>query len=197
MAKLLENKHFFVKEQVRFLRLSNLYEVFDANQKKIGEVREKTSLVKKAVRIYRLDFYDIDGNLLFSAKKPFAFIKQKFFLYDNNNQLIGNYYKKIIAVRPQFFIYDNQGQEIGLLKGDFFAWNFQITGKNGVVAGYVNKIFSGALREFFTSADSYQIMIQNDKTIDKRLLLAAPFVVDMLMKEDQNKKGVRHFGGFK
>ena len=197
MAKLLENKHFFVKEQVRFLRLSNLYEVYDENQKKIGEVREKTSLVKKLVKIYRLDFYDIDGKLLFSAKKPFAFIKQKFFLYDKDDQLIGNYYKKIVSIRPQFFIYDKQEQEIGLLKGDFFAWNFQITEKNGTVAGYVNKIFSGALREMFTSADSYQIMIQNDKAIDKRLLLAAPFVVDMLMKEDQNKKGFRHFGGFK
>ncbi|MFC1704733.1 phospholipid scramblase-related protein [Nanoarchaeota archaeon] len=193
MANFLENKQIFVKEIVRFLRLSNVYELFDQNQKKIGEVREKTNLIKKILRIYKLDFYDQGGNLLFTANKPFAFIKQKFFLYDAGGQLIGNYYKKIIAIMPQFFIYNNQGEQIGHMKGDFFAWNFHIEDNKKSSAALINKVFSGALREFLTTADSYHISIQNDKAIDKRLLIAAPFIVDMLMKEDKNKN--RSFGG--
>lgn len=195
MAKLLESKQLFVKEHVRFFRLSNVYEVYDLNQKKIGEVKEKTNLLKKILRIYKLDFYDEGGNLLFTAKKPFAFIKQKFFLYDNGGQLIGNYYKKIIAIMPQFFMYDEKGEQIALLKGDFFAWNFQIVASDGSSLANINKVFSGALREMFTSADSYHIMIHNDKKIDKRMLIAAPFVVDMLMKEGKKKN--RSFGGIR
>lgn len=195
MSTLLGNNRLFIKEQVRLLRLSNIYDIYDQNQNKIGVVKEKTNLLKKALRKYELGFYDADGILLFKAKKPFAFIKQKFFLYDENNKLIGNFYKKIVAVMPQFFIYNNQGQQIALLKGDFFAWNFKIVGNNKNNLAVINKMFSGGLKEMFTSADSYQIMIHSDKTIDRRLLIAAPFVVDMLMKE--GKKKSRSFGGIR
>ena len=184
MAGLLDYNQIFVKEKVRFFRLSNVYEVYDQNQKKIGDVKEKTNFLKKLLRKFRLEFYDTDGKLLFTAKKPFGFIKQKFYLYDPNDQLIGHFYKKIIALIPQFFIFNPQEQQIGLLKGDFFAWNFQILDNNKTSCAGINKRFAGALRELFTNADSYQMTIKNAKTIDKRLLLAAPFVVDMIMKED-------------
>ncbi|MBW2980846.1 LURP-one-related family protein [Candidatus Woesearchaeota archaeon] len=191
MPTLLGHNRLFVKEQVRFFRISNVYDIYDQNQNKLGQVKERTNLLKKVLRKYELGFYDTDGRLLFSARKPFAFIKQKFFLYDENNRLIGNFYKKIVAVMPQFFIYNNQGDQIGLLKGDFFAWNFQIIDNNKTNLAVINKIFSGGLREIFTSADSYQIMIHHDKTVDRRLLIAAPFIVDMIMKEQRGKRSVR------
>ena len=120
MKKLLEEKNLYVKEQVRFFRISNLYDIFNQDEKKIGVVKEKTSLFKKMMRIYKLEFYDENENLLFTAKKPFAFIKEKFFLYDQNDQPIGYLYKKIVAIIPQFLIFNNQDEQIGLLKGDFF-----------------------------------------------------------------------------
>ena len=192
---LLDYNWLFIKEQVRFLRISNVYDVYDQNQNKIGAVKEKTNFLKKLLGKYTLEFYDKDDRLLFTAKKPFAFIKKKVFIYDSNSQLLGHFYKKIIALIPQFLIFSREGQQIGLLKGDFFAWNFQIEDMQKKRIALINKIFSGALREFFTTADSYQIMIYEPKSIDKRLLIAAPFVVDIIMKEEQGRKGGLRFRG--
>ena len=186
---ILKEHSLFVKEKA--FRFFNQYEIFDSSNRKIGHVQEARKFLKKLIGKFELDFYDGE-RIVVRAKKPFSIIRPKVYIYDANDVFLGYFVKKIIAFRPRFYVYDANDVQIGMLEGDFIGWNFALHDKKEQMVVDVNKKFAGILKEAFTTADSYRMHFMESKTVDRRIALAVPFMVDILLKERRRSSGMRH-----
>ncbi|NOR84839.1 hypothetical protein GQ473_01870 [archaeon] len=172
--------HVFVKEKISFL--FNTYEFYSEDGVLVGSAKEQNNFLNKIMQKSVIEFFDESDNLLFRLVKPFAFFKQHAELYDSNGVLIGKFIKKLISFKPQYYIFDQNNVEIGLLKGDFLSWNFTAYDNNNAQLMKVDKKWN-TVKEMFTTADNYQVTIQNSDLFDKRILFACPIVVDIIHNE--------------
>ena len=187
---LLTTKQLFIKEKA--FKIFNHFDIYDKDNKQIGYAEEAKKWAKKVTGRFELNFYEKD-KLLMKVKKPFSIIKPRAYVYDVDDTLLGYFVKKIIALRPRFYLYDAHDKQIGMLEGDFIAWNFELVDENEKVVVDINKRFSGIAREMFTTADAYRMTFSDSKTIDRRIALATPFMIDLLLKESQNSRSRRGF----
>jgi uncharacterized protein YxjI len=80
---------------------------------------------------------------------------------------------------------DNEGREIATIKGDWAAWNFEITDTAGQRIGRVDKKWDGLAKELFTTADKYVVNIEPSVTDENQRIAIASVAaaIDMILKE--------------
>lgn len=88
-------------------------------------------------------------------------------------------------LKPKFTILNNMGQEIATIKGDWKAWNFEITDAAGQQIGTVDKKWNGMAKELFTTADKYAVNIEPSVTDENTRIAIASVAaaIDMILKE--------------
>ena len=103
------------------------------------------------------DVYDESGNVKYFVKAEFLSIGHRIHVYDTENQEVGMIKEKVITLLPVFEIegagirgriekklsflkpkyqVDFNGWQI---KGDFLAWNYEVTDKRGEAAARITK----------------------------------------------------------
>ena len=87
MTLLLDHKMFLIKEQVDFLRLAGIYDIYEPDTgEQIGTAKEEPGGFIKLLRLViskimlpnKINVYDSgDNNIVLSIQKPFSFLRSK------------------------------------------------------------------------------------------------------------------------
>ena len=193
----LDLKQFIVKEHVGFLKLADVFDIFDAQtQAKVALAKEtpgglihtlrfliNKKLLPNQVTVTR---DDENGPLLFRIRKPFTFLRSKVWVEDEFGKALGYFKSKIFSLGGGFFVHNEFDQPVAEVKGDWKGWNFQFLTADGKELGLVTKKWGGLAKELFTSADTYAVSIHEGSGADRNLtilLLSACLAVDIIYKE--------------
>jgi uncharacterized protein YxjI len=195
---LLEKRQFLVKERVAFAKLTDVYDIVDADSgQQIGIAREEPPswakylrlLVNKGFLPTFVKVYEHEGMppILVLHKGP-SFLRSTVTVLDGQSIEVGSFRSKLFSLGGGFFVYDTMGQQVAEVKGDWKGWNFKLLAADGKELGVVTKKWAGAAKELFTSADNYVIALSDDIAQGSNtpsLLLAAGLAIDLVFKEKQ------------
>lgn len=193
---LLDKRQFLVKERVAFAKLTDVYDIFDAESgQQIGSARDEPTPLAKYLRIVlnkgmlptTINVYEQEGAPpMLTLRKGASFLRPRVTVVDHENVELGSFRAKLFSMGGGFHVFDMSGQQVADVKGDWKGWNFKFLGSDGRELGVVTKKWAGAAKELFTSADNYVIAIHEDGTRNPRtpaLLLAAGLAIDLVFKE--------------
>ena len=205
---MLEADKFAVKEQVKFLKSSQSYEIFDGDSGElIGTAVETIGglnkmlrwVVSKALMPTRFEIREKpDDALVFVIRRGAYIFRSRVEVLNADGELIGFFKSKILTIGGGFHVYDKDGNHFAEVKGNLIGFNYQIrTPDKAVELGTVKKKWGGAARELFTSADSYMVDIADDlkdQPVAKMLTLATALAIDMVFKSE-SRGGLGGLGG--
>lgn len=197
MAGPLDLREFVVKEHIGLLKLTDTYDIFDAqSQQQVALARETISGVMKVLRLLvnkqmlpttvTVTERDENGPVLFRIERGFTFIRPKVVVVDANGREVGYFRSKLFSLGGGFWVHDMSDQQVAEVKGDWKGRNFKFLDANQQELGQVAMKWGGVAKELFTSADTY--MVQIAPSADgipniKMLLLAAALAIDIVFKE--------------
>lgn len=192
---LLDRKTYVVKERVAFAKLTDVYDIFDADGgQRLAVAKEEPAawakwlrlLINKQLMPTTVNVYENElGEPLLTIHRGVALLRQKVQV-TMRNQSLGSFRAKLFSLGGGFLIFGPQGEPIGEVKGDWKGWNFQLLGAQGEELGRVTKKWAGLGKELFTSADNYAIALSDAAAARKdvaALLLAAGLAIDVVFKE--------------
>jgi uncharacterized protein YxjI/ribosomal protein L40E len=193
---------YVIDEKVSMLKFTNAYKVFDVNGAEIGAVEQQNiSGGAKAARLllggnvksmqsFRLDIKDVNGETLASIQRDGISSGiggvRTISVLDGAGQTLGAIKLMFSLWTPKQEILSPAGELIGRIQGDWKGWNFVITDAAGYEIGAVNKRWSGAMKELFTTADKYRVSIFPQAAGMYRVaVVAAAITLDMVLKESK------------
>lgn len=196
MSSFFDYNSYFIDEKVNFFKFENAYRVYNDQGQEIGAIKQKLSAGQKLLRVllnkamlpFMLEIQDMDGRVQASVSRGWTFWMSKITISDAQGMPVGSIKQKFKFFKPTFTILNNSGQQIGKISGDWRAWNFDIQDANERGIGTINKKWGGLAKEFFTSADKYNVTINPDYNDpkSKMAILAGAITIDMVLKESKN-----------
>ncbi|HEX7152182.1 MAG TPA: phospholipid scramblase-related protein [Thermoanaerobaculia bacterium] len=189
---LLNQKTWVVKERVAFPKLTDTYDILDAQTGAVlGVAKEEPHpilkwlrlVVKKSLMPTVVNLYEGGTNKVLSIRRGIDIFRTKVHVTMGTSDL-GYFQAKMLSIGGSFRMFSPGGEEIGLVKGDWKGWNFVMTSATGQELGRVTKKWAGIGKELFTSADTYVIALSDSTRADVApLLLAAGIAIDTVFKE--------------
>lgn len=198
---MLEKNTFVVKQKAKMFSSRNSYEILDEEGKTIGTAEQSTSGLAKALGMLlgdpptQIEFRektDAGDSLVFTVRRT-GYLMKKVQVVDSQGAVVGTYKAKRFSISGGFHVYAADGKHVAeirgkLLKSDYTF--FQPDGKTEM--GKVSKKWAGAMKEMFTSADTYAVQIgpafgEDPKT--KMLILGAAVAIDALMSTQGGASG--------
>jgi len=196
---MLEKNTFVVKEKAKMLSSRNSYEILDQEGKVIGTAEQQTSGLAKLLGMVlgdppaQIDFREKpDDSLVFTVRRS-GYLMKKVQVVDAQGVVIGTYKAKKFSLSGGFHVYDKDGKHFAEIRGQLLKSDytfFQPDGKTEM--GKVSKKWAGAVKELFTSADTYAVQIQPAFAEDpktKMLILGAAVAIDALMSTRGGARG--------
>lgn len=193
---MLELQEYLIKEQVAFMKLSDVYDIFDPNSgEQVGQAKEVVGGFTKFLRLLinkKLMPLTVEcrehpeGALVFTMKKPVALFRERVEVFDASGNMLGYFKSKIFSLGGGFYVYDKDDKQFAEIKGKWTGWEFKFQTPEGEVLGEVTKKWAGVLKELFTSADNYVVKISpqlKEQPVAKMLLLAAALAIDIVYYE--------------
>jgi uncharacterized protein YxjI len=196
----LESNAFVVKEHVKFISTTNTYDILDANTGEVvGTAQEKVGglvqllrwFISKHIMPTRVEVREKpDDSLLFTIRRGAYIFRSKVEVLDAHGELVGYFKSKVLTISGGFHIYDKNDQHFAEIKGKWVGFNYRFLSPDGKVEmGKVSKklTLKSAIKELFTSADTYAVEVNPDladEPMAKMLVLAAALAIDMIYKEE-------------
>lgn len=193
---MLNLKTYLIREHVGMFKLTDTYDIFDANSnQQVAVAKEEPSPVVKYLRLLvnktlmptQVNVYEAStGQVAFSIKRGFTFLRARVEVLDGSGNMLGYFKSKLFSLGGGFYVFNPQDQQVAEVKGDWKGWNFKLLGSGGQELGTVAKQWAGLAKEMFTSADNYVIALADDQAANpagNMLLLAAGLAIDIIYKE--------------
>ncbi len=190
-----DTNNFFIDQKVNYFKFENSYQIYNDKGENIGAVKQKLStgekilhmLINKKMQPFYLEIQNLNNGVEFTVSRGWTFWMSKIIINDAHGALIGSIRQKFAFFRTKFFIFDKSENQIAEMRGDWKAWDFKITDMNDIQLGSINKKWAGVAKEFFTSADKYNVTIEPSfsKKENKIILLAGAVAIDMVLKESK------------
>lgn len=196
-ASLLDLHQFIVKEHFSALKLTDRYDIIDPDTEEVlGQARENISGLMKILRLLinkrllptAVDVTERDDNgpIAFRITRGATFLRAKIMVEDSSGEHIGYFKSKVFSLGGGFYVYDMNDTQIAEVKGNWKGRSFKFLAPNGGELGFVDMKWGGMAKEFFTSADTYIVSL-DEQTAENRiatiLLLAAALAIDIVFKE--------------
>lgn len=186
---------YFIDEKIGLFKFSNAYKVYDDKGVQIGNIQQNVPgwhkllrlFLSKAMFPFTLDIKEMDNTVVATIHRGWTFWLSKITIFDGNGTPIGGIKHKIKFFKTLFQVTDTNGQVIADIKGDWKAWNFTIVDTSGNELGQITKKWAGILKEAFTTADKYRVII-NEKCpedLKKIAIVAGAITIDMVLKESK------------
>jgi uncharacterized protein YxjI len=192
---LLNRKTYIVKERVAVVKLTNTYDLLDAESgQPIGVAKEEPAawakwlrlVVKKAMMPTIVNVYENESPTPFlSVQRGWTLLRPRVAVILNGRP-IGTFQKNALTLREAFQILDAQNNVIGKVQGDWKGWNFQLVDANGQELGNVTKKWAGLGKELFTNANMYAINLSDAAVAREEtaaLMLAAGLAIELVFRE--------------
>lgn len=198
---MLEADRFMVKEQVKFFKTVQKYDIFDyETEEQLGVAEEKLSGMAQVLRWFvpkqwlstTVVVTDHEDAVVFKIRRGAFFFQARVEVLNADNELIGYFKSKIFSFTGGFWVYDAKDKQFAEVKGNFFGFDYKVLTPDGEELGQVNKKWGGVLKELFTSADTYMVEVSEDlaeQPVAKMLVLAAALAIDIIFKSE-NRGGV-------
>ena len=193
MDRFFSNNTFVIDEKIAAFKLSNAYKVYNGEGQEIGAIQEHKPLtyillsfmLHKGMMPFELNILNIDGKRVAQLKRSLTFFLSKVQIINEVGAPIGSFKQKFTLLKPKFTLLDNLGHEIATIKGDWKAWNFEITDAAGQKIGTIDKKWNGLAKEIFTTADKYAVNIESSLTDENTRVAVASVAaaIDMILKE--------------
>lgn len=186
---------YFIDEKIGLFKFSNAYKVYDDQGQQIGNIQQTVPawhkllrlFLSKAVFPFTLDIKEMDNKVVATIHRGWTFWMSKITILDGNGTPIGGIKHKFKLFKPLFHITDQYGVVIAEIKGDWKAWNFTIVDASGNELGQITKKWAGVLKEAFTTADKYRVIIGKEcpEDLKKIAIVAGAITIDMVLKESK------------
>lgn len=193
MDKFFSNNTFVIDEKIEVFKLSNAYKVYDGQGQEIGAIQEHKSFfnvildmfLSDSMMPFELNILNADGKRIAQLKRGLTLLRSKVRIFNEAGAPIGSFKHMFSLVNPKFILMDNEGREIATIKGDWAAWNFEITDTAGQRIGRVDKKWDGLAKELFTTVDKYVVNIEPSVTDENQRIAIASVAaaIDMILKE--------------
>jgi uncharacterized protein YxjI len=190
-----ESNSYFIDEKVNFLKFENSYQIYNEKGENIGIIKQKLSagqkllrlLINKAMLPFLLEIKNSDDQLEASISRGWTFFMSKIIIKNAQGEIIGSIKQKFKLFKPTFKIFNSADVLIAEINGDWKAWNFSITDASNNQIGSISKKWAGALKEIFTSADKYNVSIEdNYSNLENKIaILSGAITIDMVLKESK------------
>lgn len=195
LPSLLNRTTFFIREHVAFMKLTDAYDILDpVSGAAIGLAKEEPKaawvrlLINKALLPTTVVVYEADGKTVaLRIEKPFTFWRTRLRVYDRSGRFLGLLRNKLFSFKRELIVEDAQERQVGGFSGKWLSWTRELVDGSGQVIGTMDKKWAGLAKEFFTSADNYQLTLapgsasQPDQVA---LLLAACLGYDLIFTEN-------------
>ncbi|HEY1190249.1 MAG TPA: phospholipid scramblase-related protein [Gemmata sp.] len=188
---MLELNTFVVKQQAKFFSSRASFDILDETGKQVGTAEQSTTMMAKLVGMVlgppatTIEFREKPDNALVFAVRRRGLLFKKVEVVDAQGAVIGLYKAKRFSLAGGFHVYDGAGKHVAEIRGKLMKADytfFQPDGKTEM--GKVSKKWAGAMKELFTSADTYAVQIEPAFAEDpkvKMLILGAAVAIDSLM----------------
>ena len=107
-------------------------------------------------RPLQANVYDAAGVLAYRIRRPFYLISSTIEIEDASGEVLGEVKQRWHLFRRNYDLYLNRNQ-FGEIKGNFLAWEFEITDEEGGTLALIDRNFAGFGIELFTDAGKYVI----------------------------------------
>lgn len=186
---------YFIDENVNYFKFENCYKIFNEKGENIGTINQKLTAGQKVLRLFMnkanlpflFEIRNSNNEIEASISRGWTFFLSKIIIKDAIGNIIGSVQQKFKIIKPGFKIFNNMGMIIAEISGDWKAWNFVITDNSNVPIGSISKKWAGIAKEFFTTADKYNVNIDPNYSIkeNKIVILASAITIDMVLKESK------------
>jgi uncharacterized protein YxjI len=195
---MLDRTQYLVKEHVAAFKLTDTYDIFDAQTgEQLGVAREEISelakwmrlLVNKQLMPTTVVIRDDADEPMLTIRRGVAFLRSKVTVTDADGEPLGYFKSKLFSLGGGFDVFNLQDQKVAEVRGDWKGWNFKFRTSSGEELGTVAKQWAGIAKELFTSADNYVIALTDGSPGNPALaalLLAAGIAIDTVFKEGKN-----------
>jgi len=194
---MLELQRYIVKEQVAMLKVTDTYDIFDAESgKHLGVAKEVIGgfaavmrwIIAKSMMPTRVEVRELpDQSLVFVMTRGWTFMRQRLEVRDAQNELIGYFVSKLFSIAGAFTVYTADDKLFAEVRGkNMLGFEYEFRTADQQLLGNVDKKFESVMKELFTSADTYQVTISEElreQPVAKMLLLAAALAIDIVFKE--------------
>jgi uncharacterized protein YxjI len=196
---MLEKNTFVVKEKAKMFSSRNSYEILDEEGKIIGTAEQTTSGLAKMLGMLlgdpptQIEFREKpDDSLVFAVRRT-GYLLKKVQVVDAQGVVIGTYKAKKFSLSGGFHVYDKDGKHFAEIRGKLLKSDYTFIQPDGKTEmGKVSKKWAGAMKEMFTSADTYGVQIDPAFAEDPRtkmLILGAAVAIDCLMSTGGGASG--------
>jgi uncharacterized protein YxjI len=190
-----ESNEYFIDEKVNFLKFHNEYKVYDNTATQVGSIVQRVPgwhkflrlFLNKALFPFTLEIIDNNNKVLVTIRRGWTFWLSRITILDGEGNVTGSIKQKFRFLKPRFQIFNKDGNPIAEINGDWKAWNFGITDVQGNSVGAISKKWAGVAKEFFTTADKYNVSIAPEYAEDsnKVAIVATAITIDMVLKESK------------
>ena len=188
-----ESNTYFIDEKVNFFKFENCYQIYNDKGENIGAIKQKlnigqkllTLLISKTMLPFLVEIRDSNDNLEVTISRGWTFILSKITIKNSQGEAIGYIKQKFKLFSPTFNIFNTSEELIAEISGDWKAWNFKINDAANNQIGSISKKWAGAMKEIFTTADKYNVQIEeNYANLENKIaILAGAITIDMVLKE--------------
>ncbi len=188
-----ESNTYFIDEKVNFFKFENCYQIYNDKGENIGAIKQKLNigqkllslLISKTMLPFLLEIKDSNDNLEVTISRGWTFILSKITIKNAQGEAIGYIKQKFKLFSPTFNIFNTSEELIAEISGDWKAWNFTINDAANNQIGSISKKWAGAMKELFTTADKYNVQIEeNYASLENKIaILAGAITIDMVLKE--------------
>jgi hypothetical protein len=188
-----ESNTYFIDEKVNFFKFENCYQIYNDKGENIGAIKQKLNigqkllslLISKTMLPFFLEIRDSNDNLEVTISRGWTFLLSKITIKNAQDEAIGYIKQKFKLFSPTFNIFNTSEELIAEISGDWKAWNFTINDAANNQIGSISKKWAGAMKELFTTADKYNVQIEeNYANLENKIaILAGAITIDMVLKE--------------
>jgi len=143
----------------------NKYSIWDENGNEFLYAYEKSRFIGKQLlsnrRNLNLHILDINGQEIFSLKRPFYILKSKAHIVMGDGSPFGSLIQKIKVAGMHFDFISPNGETVFSVDSTVLhPWTFKIS-MNGEQVAQITKKWGGLGKESFTDADNFEVDVTN------------------------------------
>lgn len=178
-----------VVEALTGLVTANSYVISDTSDHLMAEAKEIGGAISRnvlgALRPFKMDVTDRDGNYLMFLVKKFAFLFHRMEVNDENKRPIGAIQGRFALIDKTYTVEDASKRTLFEISSPFFSpWTYNIR-QGGVQKGVIKKKWSGFFKEVLTDADNFAVTFPETWDGNTRsLLMAACILIDFIHFEN-------------
>ncbi|MGB0620401.1 MAG: phospholipid scramblase-related protein [Myxococcota bacterium] len=213
LRDLVENANqYFIRQKKEWTEIlvdfetRNQYQVLGEDQQEVGTISEVSSgiggFMKRNImgshRALDIRVHDADGAGVLRLSRPFFFFFSSLEVHAEGGARLGRVERRFGLIRKKYDLLDEHGHCFARIASPLWRlWTFPAKHERENGEAAVSKKWGGALREVFSDADTYRVLIESGTWTgpERWVLFAAAVSIDFdFFENNQGSDGLFSFG---